>query len=216
MRVSLVIFPVLNFLFELVGAEEVVEQLAQIPGHLVAIGPLVVLGVPSWRFLLFGSGSFFLRGWLLALSTFSLGFLLLLLLLLGFREGLQRCLELRVCSHAAQVNASSNGSDVANNAKEFVHDTGLHAVFLTLKLIAVHEALEQNETLASAILGNLLLDKLHHESRVVVDSRVLTLLVWIDVLCSGAELDILDTLRVDKGPAKFCLSQDFLPDQLVN
>ena len=193
MRVGLVIFPVLNFFIERFGPVVVTEQLVQVPGHLVAVGPLVVLGVPGWHFLLFG-GRFLLSGWLLALGTLGLDLFLLLFLLLGLREGLLGCLELRLCTHASQVDAASDRANIANDAKEFIHNAGLHAIFLTLKLLAIHHALEKNETLTSAILGNLLLNQLHYKGRVEVDGRVLTLFIWINGLGRGAELDVFDAL----------------------
>ena len=70
--------------------------------------------------------------------------------------------------------------------------------------------------LASAVFSNLLLDKVHDESLIEMDSRVVFFFELIIGDLSGTEVKLLLSLRESEGAAELSLSGDFRFDELVN
>ena len=212
MRISLECFPVLIVEVAL-SAKAVTEELRQVSGAPVSLGPLEVLGIPCGGLLLLRV----LLGWgLLTLDSLSLGCCLLNFLLLGL--GNHGCVhgELGVLLFVAEGDAASDLANAFLDAEELVHETQLHALVRGTDLLRVHEAFKQNETLGCAAFGNFLLNELHNQVLIIVDGGVLTLREWVNILGDWAELDVLLTLRVDQSTTKFSLSTHFMFDQLID
>ena len=70
--------------------------------------------------------------------------------------------------------------------------------------------------LASAVFSNLLLDKVHDESLIEMDSRVVLFFELIVGDLSSTEVKLLLSLGKSKGAAELSLSGDFRFDELVN
>jgi hypothetical protein len=170
--VSAVGFPV--FLFEAAGFADnpalgVTEQDRQVLRAAVSNRPPVVLGVPfrNLGLLLFLRHSFLLT--FLFIASFYLDDDFLRLLDDDFLVAVVSQVEGGNLLFVLEADDSDDFTDATLNGEELVHEAQLQALLLGLEFVGVAEALKKDETLTSSVLGNLLLNELHHQSGLEMD-----------------------------------------------
>ena len=152
-------------------AHVVAEELRQVLGAAVGYSPFKVLGVPRRRLGFLG----FLFLLILLLFLFFLSFALLRCLDFGFLD--DNLFNHFICNDelgllflALETDDAHNFTNFLFNGKELVHKSELQALLIGLKLVRVAEAFEEDVALAGAALSNLLLNELHDQGLIVVDS----------------------------------------------
>ena len=196
-------------------ALEVTEQLSKVLGLAISIRPSVVCVLPLWL------GRFSIS-WLLVLwdilSIFTTITVRLCWLFCVLHYGLLDSISSESSGHllVLKTDDANHLADATFDGKELVHEPQLEAVLVRIELGRVAETLKHDETLVSAVGGNLLLKQLHYEAHVEKSGRVTVLFKWINKLSSSTEVHLLHAPRLLESDTELRLSQDLTSDELVH